>query len=182
MRSQLHSRGVCFVVSALLLATVPSFGQKDSNLRERLAGTWKLVSIETIRPSGEVIYPFYGKRPEGLLLYDRSGWMSVQIVSDPAPEVPKADSREDFLAAPLAEKAKAIDGFYGYYGTWTVDASKQTVTHHIVQSLYPAERGEEGVRHFVLDGDHLTLTAKTREMGEEHQRRLIWQRTSLDQK
>ena len=50
-----------------------------------LVGAWRLVSIETIRPNGEVIYPFYGKHPEGLLIYDRSGWMNVQIVSDPKP-------------------------------------------------------------------------------------------------
>jgi hypothetical protein len=29
--------------------------------------------VETTRPNGEVIYPFYGKHPEGLLIYDRSG-------------------------------------------------------------------------------------------------------------
>src|SRR5260221_1333512 len=45
-----------------------------------LVGTWRLVSIETLRSNGEVIYPFYGKHPEGLLIYDPSGWMSVQIV------------------------------------------------------------------------------------------------------
>jgi hypothetical protein len=52
-----------------------------------------LVSIETKRPNGEVIYPFYGRHPEGLLIYDRSGYMSVQIVSDPKPTVPLASSR-----------------------------------------------------------------------------------------
>ena len=33
-----------------------------------LVGAWRLVSIETMRPNGEVIYPFYGKHPEGLLV------------------------------------------------------------------------------------------------------------------
>jgi hypothetical protein len=132
--------------------------------------------VETIKANGEVIYPFYGKHPEGLLVYDKSGWMSVQIVSDPRPTVPTADSREEFLAAPADQKTKAIDGYYAYFGTWTVDAAKSTVTHHIEQSLYPAERGENGIRHLVLEGDRLTLTAKAHEMGEEHERKLVWQR------
>ncbi len=148
----------------------------EGPVRERLLGAWRLVSLETIRPNGEVIYPYYGKHPEGLIVYDRSGWMSVQIVSDPQPAVPTASSREAFLAAAAAEKVAAIDGYYAYWGTWTLDATKSTVTHHIKQSLYPAERGEEGVRHFVLDGDHLTLTAKTHEMGEDHERKLVWER------
>jgi hypothetical protein len=80
------------------------------------------------------------------------------------PSVPSASSREEFLAAAPAEKASAIDGFYAYYGTWTVDPSGSTVTHHIQQSLYPGERGEEGVRQLTLDGSRLVLLAKTHEM------------------
>lgn len=109
--------------------------------RDRLNGAWRLVSIETIRSSGEVIYPFYGRHPEGLIVYDRSGWMSVQIVSDPRPTVPTADSREGFLSSPAREKVAAVDGYYAYCGKWTVDDATATVAHHIEQSLYPAERG-----------------------------------------
>jgi hypothetical protein len=143
---------------------------------EGLVGAWRLISVETTRSSGEVIYPFYGKHPEGLLIYDRSGWMSVQIVSDPKPVVPSTSSREGFLAATPGEKAKAIDGYYAYFGTWTVDSSTSTVTHHIQNSLYPGERGEEGVRRLTIDGNRLTLVAKTHEMGEDHERKLVWER------
>ena len=147
-----------------------------SPIAGKLVGAWRLVSVETIRSNGEVIYPFYGRHPEGLLIYDSSGWMSVQIVSDPKPTVPTTTSRENFLAAPLADKATAIDGFYSYYGTWNVDPSGLTVTHHIQQSLYPGERGQEGVRRLTLDGNRLTLLAKAHEMGEDHERRLVWER------
>ena len=147
-----------------------------SSVTDHLVGAWRLVTIETFRANGETIYPFYGKHPEGLLVYDRSGWMSVQIVSDPKPTVPTVSTREGFLAASPAEKVTAIDGYYAYFGTWTVNASASTVTHHIVQSLYPGERGEDGVRQFLLEGDRLTLRAKAHEMGEDHQRKLVWER------
>ncbi len=130
-----------------------------------LIGAWRLVSVETIRPNGEVIYPFYGKHPEGLIVYDRSGWMSVQIVSDPQPAAPKTNSREAFLAATPAEKIAAVEGYYAYCGTWTVDTSTSTVIHHVKQALYPGEQGQEWPRHFTLDGNRLTLIAKTHEMG-----------------
>jgi len=142
----------------------------------QLVGAWPLVSVETYRANGEVIYPFYGRHPEGLLVYDRSGWMSVQIVSDPKPTVPLGSSRESVLAANPAEKAIAVDGYYAYFGTWTVDAPGSTVTHHISQSLYPGERGEDGVRQFSIEGNNLTLKAKAHEMGEDHQRKLVWER------
>lgn len=150
-------------------------------VRDQLIGAWSLVSVETIRSNGEIIYPFYGKHPEGLIMYDRSGWMSVQISSDPLPTVPSSDSWEGFLAAPPSEKVAAVDGYYAYCGTWTLDSSKSTVTHHITQSLRPGELGDEAVRHYALDGDRLALTAKSHEMGEDHERKLVWQRVGKDQ-
>ena len=109
-------------------------------MREKFVGTWRLVTLETVRPNGEVIYPFYGKHPEGLIVYDRHGWMRVQIVSDPPSAVPKDSSWEGFLAAPSAEKVAAVESYYAYFGTWTVDPSNSTVTHHIQQSLRPGTR------------------------------------------
>ena len=69
--------------------------EPDAATREKFVGAWRLVSIETIRPNGEVIYPFYGKHPEGMIMYDKSGWISVQIVSDPAAKGRLEDLREE---------------------------------------------------------------------------------------
>ncbi len=176
------------VVLCIAAICLPSLNQSQTAAAEKklpltadaLIGAWRLISVETIRPNGEVIYPFYGKHPEGLLMYDRGGWMSVQIVSDPKPSVPTVSPRQEFLVAAPSEKVSAIDGYYAYLGTWTVDPSTQTVTHHIVQSLYPGERGEQGTRHAELNGDRLVLTAKAHEMGEDHQRRLVWERIAND--
>ena len=172
---------LCSLVVSPLLPTTAVWPQKSAAAAgaataEALAGSWRLVSVETIRPGGEIIYPFYGKNPTGLLIYDRSGWMSVEIVSDPAPSVPTSSSREKFTQAPAAEKAAAIDGFYAYYGTWTIGDAGATVTHHIKQSLYPGERDTEATRRLSLEGNRLTLVAKAHEMGEDHERKLIWER------
>jgi hypothetical protein len=145
-----------------------------------LIGAWQLVSVETISPRGEITYPFYGRKPQGLLIYDPSGWMSIQIVSDPKPMVPKDDTRDGFIKSPTAERAAAADGYYAYLGTFTIDAKESLVTHHIKESLYPAERGETVVRHYTIADGHLILIARFREMGEEHQRRLTWERAPRD--
>ena len=170
------------VVSSQSISASAQQAKPDAaSVRDQLIGAWRLVSIETIRPNGEIIYPYYGKHPDGLIVYDRSGWMSVQITSDPRPTVPQASSREAFLAEPTSEKVAAVEGYYAYCGTWTLDTSSSTVTHHIKQSLIPGERGEDGVRHYVFEGDHLTLVAKTHEMGEDHEGKLVWQRLQKDQ-
>src|SRR5260370_35312876 len=143
-----------------------------------LTGDWQLVIVETVRPNGEIIYPFYGKFPKGMIVYDPSGWMSVQMVSDPNAVVPTGNSRDTFKNAPAAEKAVAADGYYAYFGTYSVDVTASTVTHHLKESLYPGERGEDFVRHFSIAGVRLTLIATVHEMGEDHLRRLTWHRAN----
>lgn len=172
---------ICFGISALrvshsLAGESASSQSPSGKLANQLIGAWRLLSVETVRQNGVVIYPFYGKHPEGLLVYDRSGWMSVQIVSDPQPTRPLSDSREGFLAAPASERLSALEGYYAYFGTWSVDPVALTVTHRIRQSLYPGERNESGVRKLSLEGSRLTLLANAHEMGEDHQRRLVWER------
>lgn len=178
MRSRFATLFCCL---AAVLGQAQSARPQSATIAERLVGAWRLVSIETVRPNGEVIYPYYGKHPEGLLIYDRSGWMSVQIVSDPKPEIPNSDSRAAILAATPEQKASALEGYYAYCGTWTVDPSGPTVTHHLRQSLYPGERGEDFVRQLTLEGQRLTLVAKVHETGEDHQRRLVWKRIQTAQ-
>jgi hypothetical protein len=175
---------LCQLVFTLAQVGIPTTSSTTEQITKnlnanQLVGAWRLISIETLKSNGQVIYPFYGKHPEGLLVYDSSGSMSVQIVSDLKPAVPLSSSREGFLASPQVEKVSAIDGYYAYFGTWTVNPSDSTVTHHIQQSLCPGERGEEAIRKVTLVGNQLTLEAKAHEMGEDHQRRLVWERMPI---
>jgi hypothetical protein len=160
----------------LLLLCIGLVASATSLADPGLVGAWQLVSVETIRPNGEVIHPYYGEHPQGLIIYDRSGWMSVQIVSDPMPAVPAGNSRDTFRGAPVAEKAVAADGYYAYFGPYTIDERASTVTHHVRHALYPGERGAEFVRRYTITGDLLTLVAKTHEAGEDRERHLTWRR------
>lgn len=45
-----------------------------------------------------------------------------------------------------------------------------------VRVVYPGERGEFGVRRMSISGKLLTLVAKAHEMGEDHERKLVWER------
>jgi len=49
-------------VSALWASPRPAEKQGPA-VAEALVGTWRLVSVETTRPNGEIIYPFYGRHP-----------------------------------------------------------------------------------------------------------------------
>jgi hypothetical protein len=48
--------------------------------RERLLGTWRLISGGTLRPDGSFEpYPEYGADPIGYLMYDTTGHMCVSL-------------------------------------------------------------------------------------------------------
>jgi hypothetical protein len=170
MKLTLASMAAIFAMSACVQ------GPTVSPVENGLVGAWQLLSVETVASNGKVSYPFYGVHPQGLIIYDPSGWMSVQIVSDPKPNVPKADTRDGFRNAPPDERAAAADGYYAYFGTYSVDTKTSMVSHYLQESLFPGERNERVSRQYEIDGDRLILIARFREMGEEHQRRLTWVR------
>ncbi len=62
----------------LLLLAYVSFTSAQSpqdNVAQRLVGAWRLVSAEGTDPTFHQDY----RHATGLIIYDRSGWMSAQI-------------------------------------------------------------------------------------------------------
>lgn len=125
-------------------------------------GTWQLVSQIQIRSDGEQTYP-RGEHSKGLLIYDATGWMSVQLM--------RRDRRPNEI---LADFKGAMEEYLGYYGTFTIDEEAQTVTHHIEGSSYPVWIGTNQVREFEFSGNTLTLTATLSYEEYTLKRVLVW--------
>jgi hypothetical protein len=69
-----------------ILTSVCDVGARDPGdgpiaARQQLIGAWRLVSIDLSGPSGPIVDPFYQADSVGIIVYDSSGWMSVQIAS-----------------------------------------------------------------------------------------------------
>jgi hypothetical protein len=137
------------VVTFICLLPLSARAQNDS-IAKRFMGAWKLVSVEGEDP----IFPLGYDHPSGMIIYDASGWMSAQIAV-------KGD-RKPFAcglrSGTVAEKAAAFDSYFAYYGTYTVDSQKKTVTHHVENHSWPGRRGVDNVRWFEFEGnDRLML-------------------------
>lgn len=131
-------------------------------------GSWRLVSFEHFLPSGEVRRPF-GDSPSGALLYQADGHMSAQLRTGN----PKRFASDDDFRATTAEMAEAWQTYFGYWGTFKIDAEKGMVVHHVEGSLFPNWIGTEQVRFFRFDGpNRLTLEAQS----AAGRYRLAWQR------
>jgi len=139
----LRSISVAFVL-VLFLST--GFGGEtsvkaaSSTLKDQIVGTWRITSRVSKLPDGTMgTDPQYGPNLVGYISYDNTGHMSVQFMN---PDRPNKDT---------------WNGYEAYFGTYTVDEEKKTVTHHIEGHLHPDRIGQDLVRTLEIKGDQLTL-------------------------
>lgn len=157
-RRAVHA-GLRRLVPILVLSTLAALGTASAADQPApveagaLVGTWRLVSVEDRRPNGETIHAM-GRRPLGLLVYDRAGHVSVQIMRDPA-----------LTPAPASPQ----DGYLAYFGRYEVREREATVVHRVEGSMRPSEVGVAYTRAIRLSGDRLVL-------GLSPTRTVTWQR------
>jgi hypothetical protein len=145
--------------------------------RQQLIGAWRLQSIQLIGPKGATTDPFYNEGSTGILIYDPSGWMSVQIEGQHRASVEVPASRPPGGTAQDAQhKAAALDTYYAYFATWEFDEATSTVTHHIVSSLFPSEAGVSYSQAVDLEGQYLTFTTRRESAAGPVVQKKIWRR------
>jgi hypothetical protein len=188
--SRLSARLSCRVgLSVLLLfslsvapyhSAAPESLAKSFASRQQLIGAWQLVSVHIIGPNGATIDPFYNAEPSGILVYDPSGWMSVQIAGQvrPSMETPNARSGGPHDPEIAQLEAAVLDTYYAYSATWEYDQATSTVTHHVKSSLYPGEVGMSYSQVVSLEGGKLIFTVRREAPGGETVQKKIWKRIS----
>ena len=169
------------VVSVFALSAATHGAQKDQPntvTREGLIGVWRLVRIDYSGPHGSTVDPFYQPRSTGLLIYDKSGWMSVDIAAPDRIrfEVPSQRIASQTDGNLAASKVLAFDSYYAYHGTWDFNAETSEVAHHVSSSLLPAENGMTYLQKVSFEAGRLIFTNRSGTPGEETVRRKIWER------
>ncbi len=145
------------VIAVVSLGSLASAQTKPSSVREKLLGTWDLISWEAkLKTTGKVEYPC-GKTPVGRITYDSAGRMSAQLM-------------DRWWAKALGRE---LAGCFSYFGTFEIDEPARTVIHHVQADLRPAWFGIERRRTYEFSGDNqFILTSST----DESDDRLIWKR------
>jgi len=142
------------------------------SVRQRLLGTWRLVSWEARDAAGAMTYPL-GEDAAGQIVYDATGRMSAQFMRRNQPRF----AHEDWQQAATDEKAAAWSGYFGYFGTYTLDEQAGVVTHHVEGSWFPNLVGTDQRRSYRFEGDRLALDADTA-WGRV---RIVWEKASVPQ-
>jgi hypothetical protein len=136
-----------------------SDAMSDSDLREALIGTWRLIRNQTL-----------GDNPQGYLVYTPDGHVFVQMFARERPELFGVSARGPVLLE-TTEAGTGL-GFLGYCGTFEVRDGQ--AIHHIERHLRPSLDGREETRSVVMDGERLIL-------GTPSGVQIAWQRVNPEE-
>lgn len=126
-------------------------------ITRKLLGTWRLVEWSEINADGSKSYPL-GEKAIGQIMYGADGHMTAQLVA-----VDRARFRsDDWREASGEEGARAFKEYFGYFGTYTIDALHKAVVHHVNGAWFPNVEGVDQVRFFRFEGSRLVLDADTK--------------------
>lgn len=140
--------------------------------RERLLGTWRLVSDFEIRPNGSR-RPEYGPNPLGYLMYDKTDHMCVTLANANMPRWTDPAKPTD------QERVLTHKSMEAYCGTFEVRESTDQVIHRPELAEWPHYIGSEQVRHYRFEGDRLVLSLEEIVPGgEKYAYEITWERVN----
>jgi hypothetical protein len=149
------------ILAAVLLSLSWTVSVADTDENDQFVGTWFLQEIRARTEGGEwVESEVLGRNPFGILIYDKTGNMAVQIAR-----------RDRSITVEEEAVDEIVNGYVAYTARYDVDNSASTVTHHRISHIN-ADLGQLSVvRFYEFDGDTLTLT-----VAPERELRLKWLR------
>lgn len=129
----------------------------NSDIRERFAGPWRLVSQEHPGPDGTL------RRLDstGMFIFTRDGHLSVQVMA----RKPQAQTSAE-------PKQYSQSGYEASWGTYTVDERTNTFTFHVEGAFVRALIGKDLPRSYEFIGKQLVVRSAR---ADEHWR-VVWER------
>jgi hypothetical protein len=149
------------------LAPAPAAQQGDiEQIRKQLIGSYKLISYDSYDQNGAVTRLPY---VVGQISYDAAGRMSAQLMGENRPAFTPGRPASE------TDRAAAYSTYISYFGHYTIEPEKRTVTHHVEGALAPTMLSNDLVRYFEFspDGKSLFLSVKN---GERVAGKLRWDR------
>lgn len=110
--------------------------------RHSLPGVWRVLEFCNVDSTGQQTNPL-GEAPVGVFVYTPTGQLSLHAMrTPPVPAFVAGDN-----APTDAERRALLDGYFGYFGTYTI-TSDTTVIHHVSGGTIPSYIGTEQHRYY----------------------------------
>ncbi len=158
------------LVAALGLVLMHGSLAAQQQTKDQMAGTWALVSVDTVGADGART-PTYGPDPKGLLILDGSGHYSLQIRRA---SLKKIASNNRLQTTPEEDKA-VVEALISHFGTYAFDPGSKMLTLHIDTSSFPNWDGTEQKRAVTFDGTEFKMVNPAAS-GGGGSAELVWRR------
>lgn len=143
----------------------------QDSVKEKLVGTWTLVLVDNILPDGKRTQP-YGANPKGILMFDKDGNYSIQILRAERTKFASNDKSQG-----TAEENKVLVlGNNSHFGKYSVNEKDSTITFYIEHAFFPNWEGTEQKRLFTLTSNELKYTVPTTTNGAGVTGEVVWKR------
>ena len=126
------------VLGLFLVAVQPCFADD----REKILGTWRLVSFEAEDQATGEREHVRGKNPTGFIIFTREGRMMV-VLTNEGRKAPKTDQ----------DRAGLFNAMVAYTGSYRIEGDKWITKVDVAAN--PALLGTEQARFFRVDGNRL---------------------------
>jgi len=143
-------------VSGLGNALAQQYGQ---TLKQRLVGTWMVVSVYNVRPDGSRFEPF-GPSLRGMSVFTNSGRFVVFLTRT---DLPRYASNDRFKGT-VAEYQATVQGNIAYFGTYVINTDG-SVTERIEGSSFPNWVGADQKRQITINEGTMDVVNPTPTIG-----------------
>jgi hypothetical protein len=165
---------------AVGLSASASLAQQRS-LKEKLIGTWTLVSSDQVRPDGSKVQQF-GADPQGINVFDPNGNFFIMVANPDSLMVASTDNLKLISNNRSITNSEEFGGLIAesiaYYGTYVVNESEKVVTLHLDASTFPNQVGTDQQRTVTsIRADELMLKYSNPAAMSGVQVHQVWERT-----
>lgn len=146
---------IILLISITALITIPALGQSSL-----LTGSWRLIAADKILPAGNQV-PDMGVNPAGIAIFTKDGRYVVEIFRGDRIKFAAGDR----LKGTPEEYRNAVLGNSCHFGTYAVNADKNSITFNIEYATYPNWDKTSRESPFTLKGDTLRWQVPARPDG-----------------
>jgi hypothetical protein len=143
----------------------------ESEIRDRIVGTWKLVSTEeTLKDGTTRPFPAFGPHAKGFLMYQSDGYMCAILAN--SGRVKQADPAH----ATAEEKAAAADGTFSYCGRYEIDVEQERIVHLPEVASVPGYVGSRQIRPYRFEGGRLIFSDVEKDDPSVARWEIVWEK------
>ena len=143
----------------------------ESDIRDRIVGTWKLVSTEeTLKDGTTRPFPAFGPHGKGFLMYQRDGYMCAVLTN---PDLLKST---DPAHATPEEKMTAAEGTFSYCGRYEIDVKQERIIHLPEVASDPGYVGSRQIRPYRFEGGQLIFSDVEKGDSPVARWKIVWEK------